>query len=78
MGRLSAPTTLDANGEIALQNADSYNLIVDNYYEIIGLVQKDLSVSILQAFDLGHDFNMKAATKLVEIVHKFPEIYHDV
>lgn len=69
--------TIDSNGLINVSSASNMdNLVVDNWYEVIGVVQKDLSVNVLQWFDFGKEFNSNAAKKLVEIVHRVPELYH--
>lgn len=68
---------LESNGSIQCSyDADTRNMIEGNWYEIVGLVQKDLTVKALQWFDFGREFNGAAATKLVEIVHRLPELYY--
>lgn len=68
--------TINSNGTINITSAtDMNNLTVDNWYEILGKVQKDLSVNVLEFFDFGKDINENAVKKLVEVVHRVPELY---
>lgn len=73
----NSSASLDSNGLISVSSSSNTDeLVVDNWYEVIGVVQKDLSVNVLQWFDFGKDFNGNAAKKLVEVVHRVPELYH--
>lgn len=73
----NSSASLDSNGLISVSSSSNTDdLVVDNWYEVIGVVQKDLSVNVLQWFDFGKDFNANAAKKLVEVVHRVPELYH--
>lgn len=73
-----AAAVLDSNGtvQVASSSSNTEQLVVDHWYEIIGVVQKDLSVNALQWFDFGTEFNGKASRKLVEVVNRLPELYH--
>lgn len=67
----------ESNGTVQFtSDADTSELTQGHWYEIVGIVQKDLGISALQWFDFGDKFNAAAATKLVEVVHRLPELYY--
>lgn len=66
---------LDANGSVAFTCKNGDELIATHWYELIAIVQQDLSLNILQSFDFGTEFNANAANKLVDVVHRLPELF---
>lgn len=72
----SGNCTLTANGPITV-STDALQPEVGHSYEVVGLVQQDLSVRALQWFDCGpsEKFNAVAAGRLVDIANRLPELY---
>lgn len=72
--------TIDSNGVIKINSSvDLSNMKVGHWYEVIGVVKHDdLSINVFQFFDFGDDehFNEKAAMKLIDVVHRIPELYY--
>lgn len=73
----SNTATLSCNGTINLICNPDESFVVDKNYEIIGKVgTNDTSVFILSAIELSDNLNMDVVKKLVEYVHKVPELYY--
>jgi hypothetical protein len=69
---------LDSNGQISFTSNSDTLFEIDHWYEVIAIVKPDLSLNILQSFDFGTKFNAHAANKLIEVIHKHPELYHSI
>jgi replication factor A3 len=54
------------------------HLQLNNAAEIIGKVQPDLSVRVLQATDFGAGLDYVAANAVVECTHRYKEIFYEV
>ena len=69
---------LDSNGTVNFQIDNNFNeLLINNYYEFIAIVKPDLSIKVLQTFNFGDNLNINAVNKMVEVVHKIPELYYE-
>ncbi|KAF2156573.1 replication factor A protein 3 [Myriangium duriaei CBS 260.36] len=69
--------TLDAGGHInLLLNRDSH-LTLNNAVEVIGKVDKDLSVRVLVATDFGTNVDFGVADAVVDATHRYHEIFYD-
>ncbi|KAK9470737.1 replication factor A protein 3 [Dipodascopsis tothii] len=68
--------SLDSDGHVTvILNRDS-NLREGNACEIIGKVQSDNTVRMLDGTDFGANFDMTAANTLVGLIHKHPAIFY--
>ncbi|ODV86057.1 hypothetical protein CANARDRAFT_175789 [[Candida] arabinofermentans NRRL YB-2248] len=72
---------LNSNGNVELkfthQNQLLDSLIIDHWYECIGMVDDDdLSIKVIQCIDFGTEINEKAVLKVVELSHKVPELFY--
>ncbi|TVY53336.1 Replication factor A protein 3 [Lachnellula cervina] len=70
--------SIDAQGTVtAILNRDAH-LSVGHAVEIVGKVQGDLSVRVLQSTDFGaeRDFDFAAAEALVDATHRYKEIFY--
>ncbi|KAF4551131.1 Replication factor A protein 3-like protein [Elsinoe fawcettii] len=69
--------TIDAGGKITvLLNRDAH-LQMNNAVEIIGKVDKDLSVRVLVSTDLGTNVDFTVADAVVDATHRYHEIFYD-
>lgn len=74
---LSNTATIDSNGPIQFSLNPSQELEVNKIYEIIGKVStSSLEVNAYSVIRLSDNFNLLVALKLVEYVHKVPELYY--
>jgi hypothetical protein len=72
----SGKAVLEANGTVTVcGDIDMSDLKVDNWYEFIGLVQESMEITALQKFDFGTNINATAVQKMVEVVHRVPELF---
>ncbi|MCJ1433181.1 hypothetical protein MMC27_002540 [Xylographa pallens] len=69
--------TLDASGSITIHLNRESHLTVNNAAEIIGKVQPDLSVKVLQATDFGGSMDYAAADAVVDATHRYKEIFYE-
>ncbi|MCJ1407535.1 hypothetical protein MMC19_001606 [Ptychographa xylographoides] len=69
--------TLDASGPINIYLNRESHLTVGNAAEVIGKVQQDLSVKVLQATDFGSNLDYAAANAVVEATHRYKEIFYE-
>jgi len=68
--------TIDASGNVTAHlNRDSH-LTVGNAIEIVGKVNQDLSIKVLQATDMGTDLDFAAVNAVVEATHRHKEIFY--
>lgn len=74
----SKSCTLDSNGPITIRfSNDRGDLSSGNWYECIGIVQDDLSIKCIDFLNMGNNLNEKSVLKVVELSHKFPELFYD-
>ncbi|EPQ64081.1 Bgt-2744 [Blumeria graminis f. sp. tritici] len=67
---------LDCIGNVTLQlNRDSH-LTVGHVFEIVGRVNQDLSVRVLKATDFGKEVDLSIANEVVEVTHRYKEIFY--
>ncbi|KAE8450957.1 hypothetical protein EG329_005397 [Mollisiaceae sp. DMI_Dod_QoI] len=70
--------TIDADGNVTAHLNRDAHLTVGNAVEIVGKVNRDLSVRVLKATDLGRgagvDFTAVAA--VVDATHRYKEIFY--
>lgn len=72
----SGKAVLEANGTVTVcGDIDMSDLKVDNWYEFIGLVQESMEITALQKFDFGTNINATAVQKMIEVVHRVPELF---
>lgn len=86
IGKLTSPTTLSTTsitndrGIIQL-NVQQDNLRtklsnIDEYYEVIGQIQSDLSLKVLDSIPFGTEINELGVANLVKYSNKCKEIYY--
>ncbi|KFY42923.1 hypothetical protein V494_02171 [Pseudogymnoascus sp. VKM F-4513 (FW-928)] len=68
--------TLDANGHITAHLNRDAHLTVGNAVEVVGKVNQDLSIKVLQATDMGTDFNYAAEAAVVDATHRYKDIFY--
>ncbi|KAG7191646.1 uncharacterized protein KQ657_002915 [Scheffersomyces spartinae] len=68
---------LESNGPIPIKSP-SQILEAGKNYEIIGRIGSgdDLTVQVYTMTELSDDFNLEVAKKLVDFVHKVPELFY--
>lgn len=72
----SSKAVIESNGTVTVAgDIDMSDLKTGNWYEFIGLVQENLEVRALQKFDFGSNINANAVKKMVEVVHRVPELF---
>ncbi|KAH3669434.1 hypothetical protein OGAPHI_001555 [Ogataea philodendri] len=71
---------VQANGSVELRFKNQQTLLesmlLNNWYETIGIVDADNTVKVIQIIDFGSQISEAAVTKLVELSHKVPEIFY--
>ncbi|KAI0166871.1 replication factor A protein 3 [Hypoxylon sp. FL1284] len=66
---------LEADGQVQAQlNRDSH-LMVGNGAQIIGKVNPDLSIKVLNATDLGNNVDFQLSQNVVDVTHQFKDIF---
>lgn len=72
----SSRAILHANGKVDLA-VNNTTFEINKNYEIIGKVATDsATVLVLSAVELSDNVNLDVASKLVQYVHKVPELYY--
>ncbi|MCJ1337923.1 hypothetical protein MMC09_003207 [Bachmanniomyces sp. S44760] len=69
--------TLECNGPVNIYLNRDAHLTLNSYAEIIGKVSPDLSIKVYQAQDFGSNIDMKAAEAVVDVTHRYKEIFYD-
>ncbi|KAK0507964.1 hypothetical protein JMJ35_009853 [Cladonia borealis] len=69
--------TIDANGSINLHLNRDAHLSLNNAVEVVGKVQPDLSVKVLQATDFGGNIDFNAVEAVVDATHRYKEIFYE-
>ncbi|KAL2266513.1 hypothetical protein VTJ83DRAFT_5865 [Remersonia thermophila] len=67
---------IDADGNVTAHLDREAHLMVNNGVQIIGKVQPDLSIKVLNSIDLGTNVDYSLANKVVEISHQHPSLFH--
>ncbi|KAG7666090.1 uncharacterized protein J8A68_000346 [[Candida] subhashii] len=78
--RHSNIATLISNGPITLEIPMEINMEITKNYEIIGKVSSNssnLNVHVFSVIELSDNLNLDVAQKLVQYVHKVPELFFD-
>jgi len=70
---------LQANGVVNLKfPANSPSYAEGKWYEFVATVDgSDSSLKVIEGVDMGDQLNEKALNKMVELCHKFPELFYD-
>jgi len=68
---------LDSNGNVTITLRKDSHFMVGNYYEIIGRVKNDLSISVMGSCDFGQNIDMAAMDAVVEVSHRYRSIFYD-
>lgn len=70
--------TLTSNGDVKL-NFGTWNaeldIKVNNFYEIIGRVNDNLTISVYSVIDINDGFNLENYYQLVKFSNKVPELF---
>ncbi|KAF2225988.1 replication factor A protein 3 [Elsinoe ampelina] len=69
--------TIDAGGKINLLLNRDAHLQMNNAVEVIGKVDKDLSVRVLVSTDMGSGIDFGVADAVVDATHRYHEIFYD-
>ncbi|KAG8631554.1 hypothetical protein KVT40_000694 [Elsinoe batatas] len=69
--------TIDAGGKINLLLNRDAHLQMNNAVEVIGKVDKDLSVRVLVSTDMGSGIDLSVADAVVDATHRYHEIFYD-
>ncbi|KAK9326216.1 replication factor A protein 3 [Lipomyces orientalis] len=69
--------TLDAAGSVTVYATRDSNFKEGNVYEVIGRVQPDLSLKMLDGMDFGTNIDMDNANALAELSQRHHEIFFD-
>lgn len=74
----SSAGTLSSNGPVNLTFAGGDILVPGKNYEIIGKVSSNnVTVNVYSVIELSDNVNLEVAQKLVQFVHKVPELYYE-
>ncbi|ESZ96553.1 hypothetical protein SBOR_3055 [Sclerotinia borealis F-4128] len=68
--------SIDCDGAVSVLLRPDSHLQVGSAVEIVGKVNQDLSVKVLQATDFGTNFDFAAMNALVEANHRYKEIWY--
>ncbi|KAL7271816.1 hypothetical protein RUND412_005404 [Rhizina undulata] len=68
---------IDAQGTIDVILDRNSRLTVGNGAEIVGKVLPDLRVKVLTSQDIGKEVDYNIADALVEVTHRYKEIFYD-
>ncbi|KAK9477737.1 replication factor A protein 3 [Lipomyces japonicus] len=72
----TATTTFDANGSVTVTSASADREFEQGHvYEVIGIVQPDLSIKAIDGFDWGTNVNLENVNGLVELSQAHREIF---
>ncbi|KAK9453532.1 replication factor A protein 3 [Dipodascopsis uninucleata] len=69
--------TLDAGGSVTARTNVGVQMTEGHAYEIIGRVNQDLSLKILDSVDFGTNINMDNANTLAALSNQYNEIFFD-
>lgn len=66
---------LEADGQVQANLNRDCHLMVGNGAQVIGKVNPDLTVKVLNAIDLGSNVDYQIAQNVVEVTHQFKDIF---
>ncbi|KAI5836862.1 replication factor A protein 3 [Morchella snyderi] len=69
--------TIDSHGTIVAHLDRDSHLAVGHAAELVGKIQQDLSVKVLNSTDFGTNIDFKVYDSLVEVNHMYKEIFYD-
>ncbi|PNS17625.1 hypothetical protein CAC42_3020 [Sphaceloma murrayae] len=69
--------TIDAGGSINLLLNRDAHLAMNNAVEVIGKVDKDLSVRVLVSTDFGSNIDYSIFDAVVDATHRYHDIFYD-
>lgn len=68
--------TLDAQGPLNIIVESSIDFSVGDWIDVVGIVQQDLQVRALQCYNTNQsDMNAEAVAKMVDVWHKYPQLF---
>ncbi|KAE9965769.1 hypothetical protein BLS_006262 [Venturia inaequalis] len=67
---------IDAGGSITVHLTRDSHLRDGNAVEIVGKVKNDLSIQTLMATDFGDNFDFTAAEAVVDVTHRYKDIFY--
>ncbi|VEU21842.1 DEKNAAC102857 [Brettanomyces naardenensis] len=69
---------IEASGPIHLKFQAPQSLQEGEWYEFVATVDSsDFSLKVIEGIDMGEDLNERALNKMVELCHKFPDLFFD-
>lgn len=70
---------LQSNGVVNLKfPANSPSYTKGKWYEFVATIDgTDSSLKVIEGVDMGDELNEKAVNKMVDLCHKFPELFYD-
>ncbi|KAI1375169.1 replication factor A protein 3 [Hypoxylon crocopeplum] len=66
---------LEADGQVQANLNRESHLMVGNGAQVIGKVNPDLSIKVLNAIDLGSNVDFQLCQNVVDITHQFKDIF---
>ncbi|KAI1415210.1 replication factor A protein 3 [Hypoxylon sp. FL1857] len=66
---------LEADGQVQANLNRDCHLMVGNGAQIIGKVNPDLTIKVLNAMDLGSNVDFQICQNVVDVTHQFKEIF---
>ncbi|KAF8430616.1 replication factor A protein 3 [Terfezia claveryi] len=69
--------TVDSAGNVLVHMNKDTHWSIGNFVEVVARVQQDLSLKTFMSVDLGRDVDMNAVEYVVEVNHRYREIFYD-
>ncbi|KAF8425664.1 replication factor A protein 3 [Tirmania nivea] len=69
--------SVDSGGPVLVHMNSDAHWAVGTFVEVVARVQQDLSLRVLMSVDLGRDVDMNAVENVVEVNHRYKEIFYD-
>ncbi|KAI4867266.1 replication factor A protein 3 [Hypoxylon rubiginosum] len=66
---------LESDGQVQANLNRDCHLMVGNGAQIIGKVNPDLTIKVLNAIDLGNNVDFQISQSVVDITHQFKDIF---
>lgn len=67
---------LDSQGQLTIIIESSIDFAVGDWIDVVGIVQQDFKVRALQCYNTNQsDINAEAAGKMVDLWHKYPQLF---
>ncbi|KAF2748842.1 replication factor A protein 3 [Sporormia fimetaria CBS 119925] len=73
---LGESAVINADGNVDLKLTADCHLALNHAVEIIGKVEPNLSVKVLKATDFGTGIDFQAANAVVDVTHRYKEIFY--